>query len=235
MSIIDRTPSTHEPITPVVFDLYRDIHKGIRAELFHLTAEAGRLDPGDDFGADALAAQVRSVVTFLVQHAAHEDGAIQPVLESELPVLAATMADAHAALEARMGWLIELADVARVADPVQRRRDLHALYVELAAFTSAYLQHQDDEERLVMPALEAAVGVDTVIELHGRILAAITPPEMAASLTVMLPAMNVDDRSELFAGMRAGAPAEAFAALWSLAASVLDPADHRAVARRLGL
>jgi hypothetical protein len=235
MSIIDRTPTAHHPITPVVFDLYRDIHKGIRTELFELTADAGRLDPADDCGVVALAAQVRSVATFLVQHAAHEDGAIQPVLEVELPALAATMAEAHEDLERRLTFVVGLADLACAAESPARRSRLHELYVELAAFTSAYLQHQDDEERLVMPAIEAAIGVDAVIGVHAAIIGAIPPPELAASLAVMLPAMNVDDRTELFAGMRAGAPAEAFAAMWSLAVSVLETEDHRAVASRLGL
>ena len=51
----------------------------------------------------------------------------------------------------------------------------------------------------------------------------------------MLPAMNVDDRTELLGGMQAGAPAEVFAEFWGLACSVLHPQDPDAVVRRLGL
>ena len=50
---------------------------------------------------------------------------------------------------------------------------------------------------------------------------------MAQSLALMLPAMNVDGRTELLGGMRAGAPAEVFEGVWSLAGSVLDPTDLR--------
>ena len=235
MTIINPTPIAARPVTPVAFDLYRDVHKGIRAELFAMTIEAGRLDPADETGAAALVAQVRAVVDFLVQHAEHEDGAIQPVLEAELPVLAATMASAHAALEERMSGLLALANAAIAAPAEARRGALHELYVELASFTSAYLQHQDDEERVVMPALERAVGVEAVLGIHGRIIGAIPPPEMAAALAVMLPAMNLDDRAELFGEMRAEAPEEAFRAMWSLAGSVLAVDDHRALAARLGL
>ncbi|HET9444440.1 MAG TPA: hypothetical protein VFO65_14015, partial [Acidimicrobiales bacterium] len=74
-----------------------------------------------------------------------------------------------------------------------------------------------------------------VIGIHGAILASIPPEEMAKSLALMLPAMNVDGRTELLGGMRAGAPAEAFAAVWGLAGSVLDPSDQAAVAARLGI
>ena len=58
---------------------------------------------------------------------------------------------------------------------------------------------------------------------------------MATSLALMLPAMNIDDRTELLGGMQAGAPAEVFAGVWGLAGSVLAPADHRALGARLGL
>ena len=58
---------------------------------------------------------------------------------------------------------------------------------------------------------------------------------MAKSLALMLPAMNVDGRSELLGGMQAGAPAEVFAGVWSLAGSVLEPTDLAAVARRIGI
>src|SRR5690606_8397842 len=61
-------------LAPIVVDLYRDIHKGIRAELFAATLEAGRLDPADDAGRAGLDAQVNGLVRFLVQHAEHEDG-----------------------------------------------------------------------------------------------------------------------------------------------------------------
>ncbi len=58
---------------------------------------------------------------------------------------------------------------------------------------------------------------------------------MARSLAVMLPAMNVDDRTELLGGMKAGAPAEVFQEVWGLASSVLDPADVEALAVRLSV
>jgi hypothetical protein len=86
-----------------------------------------------------------------------------------------------------------------------------------------------------MPALEAAVGPDVVIAVHQAIVSSIPPDEMAVSLALMLPAMNVDDRAELLGGMQAGAPAEVFAGVWALAHSVLDEPSTAALAGRLGL
>jgi hypothetical protein len=86
-----------------------------------------------------------------------------------------------------------------------------------------------------MPALESAIGVEGVLGLHQAIIASIPPEEMARSLAIMFPAMNVDDRCELLGGMQAGAPPEVFAGIWALAGSVLAEGDVRAVAGRLGL
>jgi hypothetical protein len=232
MSIIDLPTTT---LAPVTFDLYRDVHKAIRAELFAVTLEAASLDPSLGIGRAALAAHMRDVVAFLIDHAEHEDAAIQPVLERELPDLAARVEVDHEVLEARMGDLVAIAEEAAQLDAVDAGHRVHRVHLAVASFTSAYLEHQDVEERVIMPALEAAVGVEAVVGIHQAILSSIPPEAMAKSLALMLPAMNVDGRSELLGGMRAGAPAEVFEGVWSLAGSVLDPVDLAAVAGRLGL
>jgi hypothetical protein len=233
--------STVHPITAggdvrlVALDLYKDIHKGIRSELFTLTLDAGRTDATDRVGRRMLADHVAAVVDLLVSHAEHEDEAVQPSLETHLPDLAARVELDHLTLEARLddlnGWAIEVIEAPAAA----ARERLHALYVELASFTGAYLAHQDVEERQIMPALMDAVGFDAVLAMHEAIVGSIPPEEMAASLAIMLPSMDVDDRAELLGGMRAGAPAEVFEGVWALAGSVLAPKDHQALAIRLDL
>jgi hypothetical protein len=235
MTITDHTDNAPTTTTaapalrPVTFDIYRDIHKSIRGELFAVTEEAGRADPASTADRTAVAAHVDAVVAYLVSHAEHEDAVVQPTVETHLPALAERIASDHERLETRMSDLRSLA--ADAAD----RFDLHRLYLELASFTSAYLAHQDLEERLVMPALEAAIGVDAVVAIHGAIIASLPPDEMMRSLALMVPAINVDDRVDLLGGMRATAPAPVFEAVWRLAGSVLSAADHAALGARLGL
>jgi hypothetical protein len=220
----------------VTFDLYRDIHKGIRGELFAITTTAGSLDPSDGCGRAALADHVSAMRRVLESHAEHEDGVIDPVLAQHLPELAAAITGDHHALEARFAWIVELSQHASAASaPVEQRRLGHLLYLELSGFTSAYLAHQVVEERVVMPALERAVGVEAVVAMHTAIISSIPPEELAMSLAFMLPAMNVDDRTEMLGGMRMSAPPEAFGAVVSLARSVLDPADFTPLAHRLDL
>lgn len=58
---------------------------------------------------------------------------------------------------------------------------------------------------------------------------------MARSLALMLPAMDLDDQAEMLGGTRAQAPVPVFEGVWSLAGSVLTPADRNALANRLEL
>ncbi len=220
------------PVT-VTFDLYRDIHKGIRAELFRVTQLAGCTDPSDASATQVLAGEVRTLVALLVSHAEHEDGVIQPGIEAHLPELGARVVAEHEELEARIAALAELAE--QVAGGAAQGQAAARLYLDLASFVSAYLLHQDLEERVIMPALEAAVGVEAVIGMHERIIGSLSPEEMAQSLAIMLPAMNADDRTGLLGGMRAGAPEEVFTGVWGLAGSVLAPEDLQTLAVRLGI
>jgi hypothetical protein len=239
MTIIDEYPPlapelTVEPTFAVAFDVYRNVHKGIRAELFAVTGSAGTVDPGDRAGRAALAAHVADVAALLDEHAEHEDLHVLPVLEAYAPALFERNTSDHAALDARVARISARASEISDAPAGERRARVHNLYLDLASFTGTYLGHQEFEERVVMPAVLDAIGVEGAIGVHQAIVSSIPPAAMARSLSIMLPAMNVDDRAEALGAMKQGAPAEVFGAVWSLTRSVLTPADVRAVAARIG-
>lgn len=239
MTIIDQHPPlvperNVDPTSALAFDAYRDVHKGIRAELFAVTASAGNTDPNDRDGRAALAAHLVDVIEFLIEHARNEDTHVLPLLETQLPALFERNAGEHAALDAHLDRIADRAFAMTEAATGEQRARVHNLYLDLASFTSAYLVHQEFEERIVMPALLGTIGVEGALEMHHAIVSSIPPPVMAKALAVMVPAMNVDDRAELLSGMEHDAPPEAFAAVWSLTQSVLSAADFRALAARLG-
>jgi hemerythrin HHE cation binding domain-containing protein len=235
MTATETRPVSTPSVPPASAAIYRDIHKGIRAELFDVTLTAGRVDPSDAAAKSALAAHVATLVELLVSHAAHEDAAVQPEIEIHLPDVAATIVADHARLEARMDDLCVLANESVDSVGSARRDVAQFLYLELASFTSEYLAHQNVEEQVVMPGLERAIGSEALAVIHGTIVASIPPQQAASSLAIMLPAMNVEDRAELLGGMRAGAPADVFAGVWGLTGAVLTPADYEQLAVRLGI
>jgi len=236
MTIIDPTTTLVEPEFHIpAVDLYRDIHKGIRAELFAVTSTAGTIDPSDRCDRGALADHVTSVAAVLESHARHEDAVIDPVLERHLPELADVINADHDRLEAMFGSITDLAVAVVDARAGDQRRLLQLLHLDLARFTGSYLNHIDLEERTVMQRLAHLIDIEEIAAMHAAIVGSIPPEEMAQSLAFMLPAMNVDDRTELFAGMRLAAPPEAFEPVIGLARSVLRPIDFAVLANRLEL
>ena len=110
MTIIDSMTTLVDPEYRIpAVDLYRDIHKGIRAELFAVTSTAGSIDPSDRCDRAALADHITSVAAVLESHAHHEDSIIDPVLERHLPELANEITTDHERLEAMFASVTDLA------------------------------------------------------------------------------------------------------------------------------
>src|SRR3954451_2630330 len=156
---------------PVSYDIYRNVHKGIRAELFAVVEQLGRVDPDDRGAARSVAARFRTLQHLLVRHAAHEDDFLDDAIEQALGGQGAALAAAHVVLEARIERVGAILDAGLAA--TDRRAELHMAYLEMAAFVADYLQHQDDEERIVMRALDATFPAAVLADLDARIVASI--------------------------------------------------------------
>jgi hypothetical protein len=149
--------------------------------------------------------------------------------------LALEIAQAHAAIATRVTSLRAAAEAAVAVATGAERATLHQLYLDFALFPATYLEHQEMEERTVTPALLDTIGNDEVRRIDEALVASIPPDALAAGLTVMLPAMNIDERAEMLGGIQLGAPPQVFAGVWALAQSVLDARDAQALADRVGL
>jgi hypothetical protein len=216
-------------------DLYREVHKGLRKALFDVTVKTGNTDYADQQAVQDLTETIRGATALLFAHAEHEDGPIQPHIATHVPELADAIIVAHRDCEERLAKLELLIDQLTVADDDERSKIGKVLYLDLADFVACYLSHMAVEERQVMPVLAAALTFDELLATQIAVRSSIPPPQMVASLTFMLPAMNIDERTTMLGQMHTNVPADAFANFWSIANDVLEPADVQAVACRIGL
>lgn len=155
-------------------DLFHHVHTGIRAALFDAVIAGGRGD------ADALA-KARDALRFTAHHGENEDLLLLPLVRERLPTIAARMQRSHAHLDAELHGLIhELEDPACAAEPFARR---------LAAFTGRYLDHVDDEETLVDPAIRAVVDEPELAAFGARSIARTAPADARMMLRLMLPVL----------------------------------------------
>lgn len=214
----------------VVFDLYRDVHKGIRHGLFAVTESAGRVDPFDGAATAALRSRIEALLHLLDVHAAHEDEFLDPVIGRHLPTLAAQLRREHERLDVLTAEIRRQLPALVAVDGADRRMAQHRLYLGLAEFTAEYLRHQATEEVEVLPALNRAAGVPELVEANSALVAAITPDDLAAYMSLIVEAASPLDLADLYGGMRAGAPADAFAGWLEIARRGLDePAFDRLV------
>jgi len=212
--------------------LWRDVHKGIRFGLLTVIGESGSSDPDDPEAREMLHGVVHELVDLLDSHAEAEDAVTGPVIDEVLPGLGAEIRAAHAALEPRAAALRVAADALLAA--TDRYTAMRALHLGLAAFAGEYLLHQDHEERVVLPALEDAIGIERVRALEVEFVAALDPDDRLLGLEFMIPAMNVGERAEVIGAIRAHAPAPFADEVWEIATDVLAPEDLAALEARLG-
>lgn len=228
------TTACHDLVEADAYDLYRQIHKGIRHALFQTTLQAGNLDVGDTDAVERFLGAHQALLGLLHGHHHHEDLFVQPLIAEHAPALAGTIAAQHGDVEEAMARLeVRGGRLATVARPA-RSGTAHNLYLDLGRLTGVYLAHQLVEEAEVMPALRAAMQTDELLAVDMAIRATLPPEEMAAVLTHLLPAMDVEERVEMLGGM-AAAPPPVLALFTTAAKAALSADEWAQVARRVGI
>lgn len=218
----------------VSFDLYRDVHKGLRAELLGLPVLIGQADPHDQATVDVVAGRLHAFLDLLDDHAEHEEQHLGQLIARLDPTLSSRVEDEHRTVERTMDALRALADRATSSATATRRMALHRLYLTSASFASEYLAHLSTEEVEIMPLLGATVPVDELLAVNDAIVQSVAPGQMDHYLELMVPAQNPLDRTEMYIGIREGAPAEVFDHLFEVARGVLDVEASTRLHRELG-
>lgn len=213
-------------------DLYRVIHKAVRALLSDLVAKAGRVDFTDAAQVAQLRADTAATMALLSSHAEHEHEFISPVIAKVAPEVGRKVDAAHDEQEEQIESLEIVLDSIDSNSPDAPWKG-HVYLVRLSRFVGELLVHMADEEEQIMPALQSAMTEEQIAELHDALVSSVPPQEMAQWAEWMLPSINTPERAGLLGGMRAGAPPQVFAFFRELARRVLSPADDAALEARL--
>jgi hemerythrin-like domain-containing protein len=214
-----------------IWDLYREIHKGMRHALFAVTAQAGRTHETDARAVDALVAEWRDVAFVLRGHHAHEDAFCDVLIAQHAPALRESLEDQHALANDALVALDRAAlELRRAALP-----RVQAFYLELASFTARYLEHLRFEEEQVMPALGRALSNEALAGVTAQIRGSVPPDDMCIFIKYMVPGMNPVERLDMLGGMHRFAPPEIFELFRGAAQRALPAQDYQVIASRLGI
>ena len=212
---------------------YAGVHKGLRLFMGETLAAVGRTDPADATEVAATLAQVRDLLAVCASHLAHENHFIHAAMEARRPGSSAHTADDHVGHEASIAALRAAVEAVEVAPGERRTAGLSRLYAGLARFVAENLEHMQVEETHNMAVLWDAYDDDELEALVQTLLASIPPQESMMFNRWILAGVSHPERVGMLTSMRAGAPAEVFAAVLDLARATLAQRDWAKLARAL--
>lgn len=216
------------------FNIYLQIHKGVRAALATVLLQVGRTDPRDDAEVAASLDAVRDLMALLQGHLEHENDWIHRALELRSPGSSAATAADHADHLEALAALEATVRIVEASAAEARAAALLRLYRQLALFVAENLEHMHIEETDNHAALAARYTDDELRELDRRLVGSIEPAAMMAALRWMLPALNAPERAGLLAGMRAAAPAEVVDAVLQMIRPHLSARDWAKLGAAIG-
>lgn len=205
-------------------DLYRNVHKGIRAMMLDLVTKSGRLDFTDAEALGQFRAEVRDIVELLTSHAHTEDTFMMPLLAQLSPALHQQFNEEHEDQEARLPYLVAALEQLDPKDANAAGRG-HAWSIQLSRIIGELLVHMAHEEEKINPVFWHGLTDAQLHEVEQRLVGSIPPEKMARYLTWMLPAMNHAERASFLGGIQMGAPEPVFQFIRALASKVLTPAE----------
>jgi hypothetical protein len=160
------------------YDMFTPIHKGLRRTMFQTAMRLGRTDFQSSEDVAAMQREVVQCMTYLREHAEHEDRHVIPRLAQIAPELAAELEAAHPQLEHAaldiecMGQrLAALPPLEREAMGGEMLRRFHALIAD-------QIRHMEREERQANAAFWDAVDDSAMAAISKAIVATIEPARM---------------------------------------------------------
>jgi hemerythrin HHE cation binding domain-containing protein len=179
------------------FDIYRFVHKALRALMFDTVASLAATDFADAGQARAAGEAAARLVAVLRGHGEHEDAFVMPLVAVASPAtFAALQADhervdaLHDGLAARLAALADAAAAERPAIGRDIATDLHRL-------VACHLEHMEREERVANPALWGRFSDAELVDAQRRLIAHVPPDELTLVMGLMMRAISPAERAAL--------------------------------------
>lgn len=215
------------------YDMYRLIHKAMRAFMAETLTALGAMDPADDGEVAETLERVEGLLAFCRSHLEHENAFVHPAMEARAPGSAGGAAADHVHHGDDLKTLAADLAAVRGTHGDARAAAAHALYRHLAEFVGDNLGHMEVEESHHNGVLWQFYRDDELMAIEGAIIASQPPEEAMLTLRWMLVGANAAERAALLAAVRATVPPEVFGAILSLAQAHLRPADFAKLSRAL--
>jgi hypothetical protein len=207
------------------FDLYRDIHKALRAAMTDTLVRVGATDASDATELAETLATVRTLTDLCAHHVEIENTFVHPAIEARAPRASERIGGEHDHHLLAIMDLEEDVAVVEAAVPAGRATALLRLYHHLSSFVAENFEHMLVEETVHNAALWACYSDAELMALEETIRGSIGPDEMMVFLRWIVPSITAVERAHLFAGMRAAMPPPSFAGAYAALTATLSTRD----------
>lgn len=170
------------------FNVFNQIHKGLRALLFDTTMKWQQTDMTNAEAAAPVVAQVNLLLELFDAHAYHEDTFIMHPAEQHDPQLMAQFEAEHETdLQLSKGLREKLATYQHSSEPYPAG---YEVYYALNDFVAFNLKHMNKEEQLLNKVLWQNYTDSEIVEIETRLQQAIAPEKMGLYFEWMIKGMN---------------------------------------------
>lgn len=195
------------------YRFYR-IHKYVCFELSEFERAAARTDFLDPKACLALKEKLTTLIQLLKHHGEYEDARIHDLLRQKNSRLQLNIEKEHQEHEQAFNDLTRQLDaVITVQDHSEKILAGNDFYLSYRLFYSEMLRHLYDEEKILLPELQALYSDDELAKLQAKTYQKMTPEQMLGMLNVLFPHANTEDMCFFTNEMKVAEP-EKFKSVW---------------------
>jgi predicted ester cyclase len=218
--------TTPTPPHAARFDLYGQVHKGLRAFMCDTLVELGKLDSGNDHEVKRVLDQLDQLLDYCLGHIAKEDTYVHAAMQERDPKAALIVSAEHKEHAAAIEQLRAAAQAVACASGLMRDQAAGRMYGAFARFVAENLEHMHLEESQHNGFLWAHFSDDELAGIHGAIMAATSPADMALGARWIVPFLTPGERTALIEGLRATMPGDVFDAVHAMIRPHLPRAEQ---------
>jgi len=220
-------------------NLFRPIHKGIRAMIYELGRRLQVTDFTDDTASNALATQLQHelnsavsncILCLLHSHSKHEEAGIFAPLRPLDPEAVEAMMSEHVEVVRRILGVTKTCDeLLRQGSPERRIEVGDRLSLETNDLFAFYLQHMNNEEATIVPITWEHFSDQQLRSMRSQFHQSIPRRRLEEWMRWTFPALNPQELVLLLHAMKEDGPPDLFADMARLAGETVDPLRWEAV------
>ncbi len=226
-------------------NLFRPIHKGLRAMIYDLGRRLQTTDFSDPAASSAMVTTLREnlelatgncALCLLYAHSRHEEDDFFGPLRPIDPDVVALMMQEHAEVGRRIRAFAKTCEeVALETTPARRIEVGDRLNQEANDLFAYYLQHMNNEEAMMVPVMWEHFTDAQLRRMRAEYHLRTPPRRFEVWMRWTLPALNLNELVVLFRGLKEDGPPELLENFSRLAVETVDPARWTAARERAGL